>query len=257
MLMPSRPLPARRARETLRTSASTPSWLKPMRLISACCRGRRNRRGAGLPAGGRGVTVPTSTKPKPSPSSASTCSPFLSSPAARPTGLGNASPSTLVTSGATGGASNRPSALPCTRSSARKVTPCARSASIENSSGRSIRYISLAPSPPFPVPRSLFPLFAPGLQVELDPLRQRQRIRVIDRVRLPPHVGLPRIRARFPATAGLLLAAEGAADLGPGGADVDVGDAAVRTGRRQEFLRRLQVVGEDGRGQALRHVVLH
>ena len=37
-----------------------------MRLISACSRRRRNRRGRGLPACGRGVTVPISTKLKPS-----------------------------------------------------------------------------------------------------------------------------------------------------------------------------------------------
>ena len=50
--------------------------------------GSRNIRGFGLPACGFGVTVPTSTKPKPSANSASICAPFLSSPAARPTGLG-------------------------------------------------------------------------------------------------------------------------------------------------------------------------
>src|SRR5690606_29893515 len=67
----------------------------------------------------------------------------------------------------------------------------------------------------------------------------------------------PRIRARLAATAGFLLAAEGAADLGAGGADVDVGDAAVAAGGREEGLGGLQVLGEDGRAQALRHVVLH
>src|SRR3546814_17222299 len=75
-------------------------------------------------------------------------------------------------------------------------------------------------------------------------------------MRLPPHVGPPCIRTRFAAAAGFLLATEGAADLGAGGADVDVGDAAVRTRGGQELLRRLQVVGEDRRRQALRHVVL-
>src|SRR5690606_23191136 len=97
----------------------------------------------------------------------------------------------------------------------------------------------------------------PWLQVELDPLRQRQRVGVVDGVGLAAHIGPPRIRARFPATAGFLLAAEGAADLGARGADVDVGDAAVRTGRRQEALGGLQAASEDRRRQALRHVVLH
>ena len=41
-------------------NASTPSLLNPMRLISACERSRRKRRGRGLPDWGRGVTVPTS-----------------------------------------------------------------------------------------------------------------------------------------------------------------------------------------------------
>jgi hypothetical protein len=45
-------------------------------------------RGFGLPGCGRGVIVPTSTKPKPSAASASMCAPFLSSPAASPTGFG-------------------------------------------------------------------------------------------------------------------------------------------------------------------------
>ena len=56
-------------------------------------------RGRGLPGCGSGVTVPTSTKPKPSPSNASMCAPFLSIPAARPTGLGKVRPKALVGSG--------------------------------------------------------------------------------------------------------------------------------------------------------------
>src|SRR5690606_40632930 len=118
------------------------------------------------------------------------------------TGLGNTSPSSLVTSGAGGFATNPPSPMPCSRSSAPRVTPCARSASRENRKGRTSGYIQ---SPVFPFP-SGYRLAATGSrpsQIELDPLRQRQRIRVIDRVRLPAHVGLPRIRAGFPATAGL------------------------------------------------------
>src|SRR3569623_517460 len=76
-------------------------------------------------------------------------------------------------------------------------------------------------------------------ELELDPLRQRQRIRIVDRIRLPAHIRLPRIRAGFTATAGFLLAAERAADFCAAGADVDVGDAAVGTSRREIGFRRL------------------
>src|SRR5574337_781124 len=46
------------------------------------------------------------------------------------------------------------------------------------------------------------------LDVELDALGQRQRIRIIDRVGLPTHVHLPGIGPGFTAAAGFLLAAE-------------------------------------------------
>src|SRR6185312_8700277 len=61
-----------------------------------------------------------------------------------------------------------------------------------------------------------------GLQVELDPLRQRQRVGVVDGVGLAAHVDLPCIRAGLATAAGFLLAAERAADLRARGADVDV-----------------------------------
>ena len=88
--------------------------------------------------------------------------------------------------------------------------------------------------------------------VELDALRERQRGAVVDGVGGAAHVGLPGIGAGFAAAAGFLLAAEGAADLGAGRADVDVGDAAVGAGRREEALGLAQVEGEDRRRQALR-----
>ena len=53
------------ARAGARPSRAAPWLLKPMRLMSAWCSGRRNRRGGGLPGWARGVTVPTSTQPKP------------------------------------------------------------------------------------------------------------------------------------------------------------------------------------------------
>ena len=67
-----------------------------------------------------------------------------------------------------------------------------------------------------------------GVDVELHALGQRQGRAVVDRVGGAAHVGLPGVRAGLAAAAGLLLAAEGAADLGARGADIDVGDAAIR-----------------------------
>ena len=48
------------------------------------------------------------------------------------------------------------------------------------------------------------PALQKALQVELDALGQRQRIRIVDGVGLAAHVDLPRIRTGFAATAGVL-----------------------------------------------------
>ena len=56
---------------TFSISLSTPSLLKPIRLIIALASGIRNKRGFGLPDCGRGVIVPISMKPKPNPANAS------------------------------------------------------------------------------------------------------------------------------------------------------------------------------------------
>ena len=102
-----------------------------------------------------------------------------------------------------------------------------------------------------------FSLRLPGpLDLELDALRERQLAAPVDRVGLAAHVGLPGIRAGLASAAGVLLAAERAADLRAGGAEVDVGDAAVAAGGRQEGLRVLQPVGEERRGQTVRGGVL-
>ena len=77
--------PRGRRRASRAATASRPSLLKPMRLITAPSAVRRKRRGRGFPACGRGVTLPHSTKPKPAASMASGTSAFLSKPAARPT----------------------------------------------------------------------------------------------------------------------------------------------------------------------------
>jgi len=91
---------------------------------------------------------------------------------------------------------------------------------------------------------------------EANPLRQRQLGAPVDGVRLPAHVGPPGVRSAFAAAAGLLLAAEGPADLRPAGADVDVGDSAIAADGREESLGLEQVPREDGAGQTLRHVVV-
>src|ERR1700722_4874850 len=80
--------------------------------------------------------------------------------------------------------------------------------------------------------------------IELNSLRERQLRAPIDGVRLAPHVGLPRIRARFTAAARVFLAAECAADLGTRGAQVHVRDPAIAAVGRQEPFRHLQPIGE-------------
>src|SRR5690606_36414915 len=137
----------------------------------------------------------------------SMCSPFLSSPAARPTGLGKLRPKALVGNARGTPPSRRCTRMRCSASSEDSPRPCARSASSAKRKGRARPYMLSS-------------------EVELDALCQRQRVGVVDGVGLAAHVRAPRIRARLATAAGVLLAAEGAADLGAGGADVDVGDAA-------------------------------
>src|SRR4051794_14796927 len=79
---------------------------------------------------------------------------------------------------------------------------------------------------------------------ELDPLRQRKSIGIVDGGGLTAHVGLPGIGAGFPPAAGFLLATERAADLRAARSDVHVCDTAVRARRRQEALRLLHILRE-------------
>src|SRR5215217_3431831 len=80
-------------------AATVAPWLlKPMRLMTAWCSGRRNRRGVGLPGWGRGVTVPISTAEKPQANRPSTASASLSRPAARATGWAKRRPATSTAS---------------------------------------------------------------------------------------------------------------------------------------------------------------
>src|SRR5262249_25622990 len=70
------------------------------------------------------------------------------------------------------------------------------------------------------------------------------------------HVTLPSIRTGFATASRILFATERAPDLGPGGADVDICDAAVGADGRQKGLSLAQVLSEYGGGQALGNIVL-
>src|ERR1035441_8510944 len=91
---------------------------------------------------------------------------------------------------------------------------------------------------------------------EHDALGQWEFLRVVDGGSLAAHVGLPGIAATFASAAGFLLAAKGTADLGATGADVHVGDAAIAAAGGEELFGFSQVVGEDGRAEALGHFVV-
>src|SRR5215831_16847096 len=77
---------------------------------------------------------------------------------------------------------------------------------------------------------------APSSDVELHALGKRQVAPVIDSAGETTHIGFPGIGAGLATAARFLLAAKGAADLRAGGAGIDVGDAAVRSRNREEFL---------------------
>ncbi len=94
------------------------------------------------------------------------------------------------------------------------------------------------------------------LQVELDPLCQRHRLRVVNRVGLSAHIGFPGIRAGFSPAARLFFTAECPADLGAGSADVHIGDAAIGAGHGKEPFRIAQIASHNGRGKSLWHPVL-
>src|SRR5262245_8103260 len=92
------------------------------------------------------------------------------------------------------------------------------------------------------------PALAGGtVAAEADALREWQVPAPVDRIGLPPHVRLPCVRSGLASAAGLLLAAEGAADLGARGADVDVGDPAIAAGGGQESFCMLQPLRKERR----------
>jgi len=118
----------------------------------------RNRRGLGFPLWGRGVTLPTSTKPNPKSNSASTATPSLSKPAARPNGDANVFPQQVLWSARRTSCSAQVAACalrsswelarhhqatrPC--DSAQSARSWACSGSSRNSSGRSVRLYASA-----------------------------------------------------------------------------------------------------------------
>jgi hypothetical protein len=89
-----------------------------------------------------------------------------------------------------------------------------------------------------------------------EALGERELGGPVDGVGLAAHVDLPGVAARLAAAAGFLLAAEGAADLGAAGADVDVGDAAVAEPSWPRKRSAWSMFGEDRRREALRDVVV-
>ena len=77
--------------------------------------------------------------------------------------------------------------------------------------GSTLRYVE----PLSDARTKLADFFSILLGAELNALRQRQIVTPVDRVRLPPHIGFPGIRAGLASAAGFLLASEGAADFRP------------------------------------------
>ena len=71
----------------------------------------------------------------------------------------------------------------------------------------------------------------------LTPCASGRRAAVVDGAGLAAHIGLPGVGAGFAPAAGLLLAAEGAADLGAGRADIHIGDAAIGADARRGSAR--------------------
>src|SRR5262245_36697868 len=99
-------------------------------------------------------------------------------------------------------------------------------------------------------------LIRSSLHVELHALGERQLAARVDVSGLSAPVGRPGVAAGLAPAAGLLLAADRAADLRARRPDVDVGDAAVAAAVREPALGRVQVGGEDRRGEPLRHAVV-
>jgi len=85
------------------------------------------------------------------------------------------------------------------------------------------------------------------LYIKLHALGQRQFCRIIHRLGLAAHIGLPRIRAALAPAAGFFLAAKGAADFRARRANIHIGNAAIRARRRKKTLCLKNITGEDAR----------
>lgn len=85
-------------------------------------------------------------------------------------------------------------------------------------------------------------LDARHLIAEADTLCQRQFFGPIDRIGLAAHVLFPGIRAGLTPTPGLFFAPKSPTDLCAGSADINVGDATIGTGYREELLDRAHAV---------------
>src|SRR5690349_18504545 len=128
-------------------SAPAPSLLNPSRLSSARSSGSRNILGGGFPGCACAVTVPTSAYPKPSAPQVPSPRPFLSNPAASPSGPGKRMPNTVLANTGSCGASDLfrarragAGAVPTRRPL--KTQVWMRSAGTRNSARRRARYIT-------------------------------------------------------------------------------------------------------------------
>ena len=104
-----------------------------MRLITAWSGSRRNSRGRGLPACGRGVTVPVSTKPKPRRISAATADGVLVEPGGQADRIGE--PPAQRVDRQSGGRPCRAPGQPNRGAARSGPDPCARSGSTQRISG--------------------------------------------------------------------------------------------------------------------------
>src|SRR6202011_5981376 len=93
-------------------------------------------------------------------------------------------------------------------------------------------------------------------RAELNSLRERKLARKVNRVRLTPHITLPRVAPAFATAAGIFLATERAADFRATRSCIHVRDSAIAPDRADEFLRFADVICENRTGQTLGNAVL-
>lgn len=84
-----------------------------------------------------------------------------------------------------------------------------------------------------------------AVSLKLDSLSQREGRAVVDGTCGSPHVLLPGVAARLPATASVLLSAKRTTNLSPAGRNIDVHDATVGTFRSKPAEDSAQIFGKD------------